>query len=326
MNAKLENLRDWMPARLYWHEQKIFADWWYMGKQRFTEPFFYNTIETLPRRPFSLLFRHQLPVEFLGELYERNPGLAPSGFIFHMSRCGSTLAAQMLASTPRNIVISEPPSIDWILSLNRLHPSITDELRATLLKWIISAYGRKRRAKEHFYFIKFDSWSTLDLNFIRRAFPEVPWIFLYRNPIEVMVSQLRERGSQMIPGSIGQILPGLDFLQAIQMPHEEYIARVLAQFCESAIEGVKNNNALLVNYNQLPEAIDAIIEHFRVEYSPEEIESIKRAARFNAKTPRVDFTPDSAEKRKQASEAAVQMCEKWLNPLYERLEKMRSEN
>jgi hypothetical protein len=326
MTAKLENFRDWMPARLYWHEQRIFADWWYMGKRRFTRPFFDNTIESLPRKPFNLLFRHQLPVEFLGELYEQKRGLAPSGFIFHMSRCGSTLAAQMLASTVRNIVISEPPTIDWILRLNRMNPAITDEQRATLLKWIVSAYGRKRQAKERFYFIKFDSWNTLDVDFIRRVFPEVPWIFLYRNPIEVMVSQLRERGSQMIPGSIEQILPGLDFIEAIQMPPEEYIARVLAQFCESAIEGAKNNNALLVNYNQLPEAIDAIIEHFRVEYSTKDIEQIKRVAQFNAKSPGFSFTSDSEEKRKQASEAARQMTEKWLSPLYARLEKMRSEN
>lgn len=326
IKAKLENFRDWMPVRLYWREQKIFVDWWHLGKRRFTAPFFDTTIETLPRKPFNLLFRHQLPVEFLGEIYEQNRGFAPNGFIFHMSRCGSTLVAQMLASTTRNIVISEPPAIDWILRLNRIHPAITDELRAILLKWLVSAYGRKRHAKERFYFIKFDSWSTLDLNFIRRVFPEVPWIFLYRNPIEVMVSQLRERGSQMIPGAVGQILPGLDFMESLQIPPEEYIARVLARFCESAIEEATGDNALLVNYNELPGAIDKIIEHFRVEYSPEEMESIKRKARFNAKTPSFSFTSDSEEKRSMASEAGMQMAEKWLNPLYERLEKLRSEN
>ena len=34
--------------------------------------------------------------------------LEPSGFIFHESRVGSTLVANMLASVPTNLVYSEP--------------------------------------------------------------------------------------------------------------------------------------------------------------------------------------------------------------------------
>jgi gluconate kinase len=240
-----------------------------------------------------------------------------------MSRCGSTLAAQMLASLEQNIVISEPPPVDSILRSNTKNPAITDDERINWLKWMVSAFGQTRNAETH-YFIKFDSWNTLDLDLIERAFPNVPWIFLYRNPVEVIVSQMRQRGAQMVPGSIEQLLPGLDLTEVLTMPAEEYCARVLARICESAINSAGSRNALLINYNELPEAVtSSMLEHFGVEYLPEDVQRMKNAARFNAKTPQMTFSPDSAEKREQASDAALQAAEKWVNPLYERLEKIR---
>ncbi len=323
MKNRFEKFRNWVPIRVYWREQQPLVDWCYMGNERFTKPFFDNTIELRLCEPFNLLFRHQTSMEFLGEIQEQNPGLEPNGFIFHMSRCGSTLVAQMLSALAQNIVISEPPQVDSILRQSRKNPAITDEQRIDWLKWMVSTLGQKR-AGEKYYFIKFDSWSMIDLDLIRRAFPEVPWIFLYRNPVEVLVSQMRERGSQMIPGTIGQILPGVDFMESLKMPAEEYCARVLARFCENAIGGAKNGEALLINYNQLPEAVtSAMIEHFQIDYSPEDIENMKNPARFNAKTPALSFAPDSETKRKQASAEVVKAAEKWINPLYEQLEKIR---
>ena len=118
MNAPPENFVDWLPVRVYWQENRAFVDWCCVGKEHFREPFFDQTIERLFRQPFNLLFRHQTPIEFLGELSERLPALAPTGFIFHLSRCGSTLISQMLAALDRNIVMSEPPPVDSVLRAN----------------------------------------------------------------------------------------------------------------------------------------------------------------------------------------------------------------
>lgn len=322
MDLRSEKFRDWMPVRIYWREEELFVDWCYTGKERFTEPFFDYTIELKFRKPFHLLFRHQTPLEFLGELHAKSDALAPTGFIFHMSRCGSTLAAQMLAALPKNIVISEPPPVDFILRANIVSTSVTDEQRIEWLRWIVSALGRKRY-KEKYYFIKFDSWNTLDLDLIRRAFPEVPWIFLYRNPIEVIVSQMRQRGAQMIPGTIRQMLPDIELSETLQMPGEEYCARVLEQICQAAVNGARESGAAVINYDQLPGAVTAgMIAHFGAEFTPEEIGRMKRAAQFNAKNPNFVFTPDGETKRKEAGEAVLRAAEKWVNPLYEQLEKM----
>jgi hypothetical protein len=230
----------------------------------------------------------------------------------------------MFASSEKNIVISEPPPVDFILRSNLKNPEITDEQRIRWLRWIIGALGRKRNAGETRYFIKFDSWSTFDLALIERAFPDVPWIFLYRNPVEVIVSQMKQRGAQMIPGVIERILPGLDTADILRMPPEEYCARILARICESALKHLPRRNALPVNYAQLPEAVaTTILEHFRAPYAPEDIEQMQNAAQFDAKTPQMDFVPDSETKKRQASDAAQKAAENWVNPLYEELESAR---
>lgn len=321
MRAAPENFANWAPIRFYWREDGPFVDWCYLGGDRFTRSFFENTISKRIADPFNLLFRHQTPIEFLGEINETLPGIAPTGFIFHMSRCGSTLAAQMLAALPQNIVISEAPPIDSIL---RGNPGIPYEQRIRWLRWMIGAFGQKRFDDEKHYFIKFDSWSAMRLDLVREAFPDVPWIFLYRDPVEVIVSQMRERGAQMIPGAIGLLLPGMSFADTIQMPPEEYCGRVLEKICEGFLEHAADPKGIAVNYTELPQALTGrVLEHFGVSYSPEDITKMTAAAKYDAKAPGMDFTADGKGKRDEASEIAREIASVRLNPLYEKMEAIR---
>jgi hypothetical protein len=95
-----KKFQNWTPVRVYWRDGRPLVDWCYMGATRFTQPFFDNTVEQQMKEPFSLLFRHQTPLDLLGDLYERQPGLEPTGFIFHMSR----------RCSPRSIATSSFPS------------------------------------------------------------------------------------------------------------------------------------------------------------------------------------------------------------------------
>ena len=238
----IQKFRNWAPIRIYWREGQPFVDWCYMGSERYTEPFYYLTTEGKLRQPFNVLFRHQTPLEFLGELYEQAPGLAPTGFIFHMSRCGSTLVSQMLASVERNLVISEPPPIDSVLRANIVSTSVTDEQRIEWLKWIVGALGQDRNG-EKYYFIKFDSWSAIDLDLIRRAFPEVPWVFLYRNPVEVIVSHMRLRGAQMIPGLSGKCCPAWNWMKLCTRPRKNIALASWRKFAGTALNCAQTSNA-----------------------------------------------------------------------------------
>ena len=230
----LELLNGWIPIHIYWQQSQVMVDWCYLGTQRFREPFFEQTLQQLLWQPFNMLFRHQTPIETLAKLQDAQPGLPPSGFIFHMSRCGSTLTAQMLAALPKNIVISEADPIDRVLRANLGHTRIAEEQRAIWLRGLIGALGQVRNAGERQLFIKFDSWNILDLPVIRRAFPQTPWIFLYRDPVEVMVSHGRQRGSQMLPGVLDPRALGMDLATVQQVSLDEYCARVLAAVCEAA--------------------------------------------------------------------------------------------
>ena len=44
------------------------------------------------------------------------PALEPSGFVFHLSRCGSTLIANSLQTAPKALVLSEPEIVAEVLA------------------------------------------------------------------------------------------------------------------------------------------------------------------------------------------------------------------
>jgi hypothetical protein len=322
MNA--EQLKGWIPARVYWQDAAPVLDWCYLGERRLTAPFFDQTVEECLRHPFNLLFRHQTPIAVLAAPHFRRTALAPGGFIFHTSRCGSTLISQMLAALPQNIVISEARPIDSILRANLRDATVTDEQRAEWLRWIVGALGQQRTGEEKRLFIKFDCWSAFDLPLIEKAFPEVPRLFVYREPSEVLVSQLRRRGAHMVPGVLEPALLGLDDKAVTQMPTEEYCARVLAKICDAALKSFRLESTLLVNYRQLPDAVcSTIAEFFGVEYTRDERAHMLHAAQFDAKNPSMNFLSDTDQKKLEASEPVREATEKWVTPLYEQLEKLR---
>ena len=325
MKVEAAQLIDWMPVRCYFGPQsQPMLDWCYPGERRFTDPFFEQTIEQCLRHPFNLLFRHQTPIEVLAEMYEAQPGIYPTGFIFHMSRCGSTLISQMLAALPQNIVISEAVTIDSILRANFLNPAITDAMQLDWLRWMISALGRRRQDQEQHLFIKFDSWHTLSMRLIRRAFPDVPWIFVYRDPVEVIVSQLRVPSGRMLSGMYETHLLGLDFPTVAQMQLEEYCAMVTARICETALQQHGEGAGTIISYRQLPEAVYSLLtDVFHLSYSEVDLNRMRDVAQLNAKEPSARFVDDTEAKGREATEAVRQMTGKWVGSLYEQLEAQR---
>ena len=287
------------------------------------DSFFDQTIERCLSDPFNLLFRHQTPIEVLGQWNEVSPGLDPNGFVFHMSRSGSTLISQLLAAIPRNIVISEAPPIDATVRAHFKSAAVTDEQRITWLRWLISALSQPRMAQEENFFVKFDAWHILDLPLIRRAFPHVPWLFVYRDPVEVLVSQLGHRGAHMVPGVVAPSSFGIDPDQVWTIEPEEYCARVLAALCQAGLQH-HGSGGLLINYKQLPEIVwTSISEFFGIDHSEAEIEIMKGKTRRNAKNPAVVFQNDSADKRRKATENVLAAVNTWLDSTYEELEAAR---
>lgn len=315
-------LDGWIPVQIKWQQSRPIVEWCYVGARRLTEPFFDQTIQNLMLQPFNMIFRHRTPIETLAERHEIKPGLQPTGFIFHMSRCGSTLVSQMLAALTGTVVISEASPVDAVLRAHFKVPGLTDDERVDWLRWIISALGQQRHGDEKHFFIKLDCWNTIVLPLIHRAFPNVPWVFLYRNPIEVMVSQLRRRGAHMVPGVIEPSLFGLNDQAIFQMQPEEYCATALAKICQAALD--HHESGLLVNYKQLPEAMwSSIPEFFGIEYSEADTEILNRVSQLDAKNPSLPFTNDAEDKNRSATDLMRSSADGLVVPIYERLEAAR---
>jgi hypothetical protein len=318
------DLAGWTPIRIFWTPGGPCVDWARLDGEAFTDPFFEQTLGRAMRNPARLLFRRQGPIETLETFAREAPGVPPTGFIFHMSRCGSTLVAQMCAALARSIVISEAPAIDQILSVPLRDPRITRGQRIAWFRGMVQALGQRRAGDENRYFIKFDSWHVFELPLILEAFPNVPWVFLYRDPVEVMVSHQRRPGSQMIPGMLAPRLSGIDPLDLPRLTLEEYCARVLARICVAGQLHAELGNARLVNFTELPSAMwESFGDFLGIEWTPEDVERMQRASRQNSKSPLQPHTDDRAEKQREASEEIRRLAEQWLGDVYAELEAAR---
>ena len=314
----------WLPMRIYWNDRQPMVDWGYLGNRRFTEPFFSQTTDQCVRHPADFLFRHQTPLAQLGEIAGAQPELPPTGFIFHMSRCGSTLISQKLAAARANVVLSEPAPIDGVLRARFHDPGLGEDVIVQWLQWVVAALSWRRHPEEENVFIKFDCWHTLFLPLIQRAFPAVPWIFLYREPLEVMASHLKQRGAQMIPGALEPEIFGWDSATVGQMAPNEYGAGALAKICAAALDGGQRETGKLVNYRQLPDAVwPALTRFWNVQVSPDDAERMAAAAQANAKNPSLPFTADSQAKRDSVPEAVRTLTRQWLESVYQELESQR---
>jgi len=314
--------RGWLPVRARWQDRELMVDWGYFGPRRLLEPFFDESVLRCLAKPFNRLFRYSTPIDALAGWLRQHPGLPPSGFIFHMSRCGSTLVSQMLAAIPRNIVVSEAGPIDAVVQARYSRPDLSDEQHAAWLRWMIGALGQARSREERHLFVKLDSWHALALPLFRGAFPTVPWIFLYRDPLEILVSQLKRRGMHMVPGVIGHDVFGFETSQSIQEP-ESYCAQVLARIGDGALRDYTPGRALLVNYNELPAALwTDVLPHFGVSCSADDRAAMTKAARYDAKSPDLRFTDDTAAKRNAATDQ-IRSAADGLGGLYARLETLR---
>ncbi|NML06942.1 sulfotransferase [Sphingomonas sp. G-3-2-10] len=312
--------RGWLPSHVA-PEAGFAVDWTHFAGARLDRPFFGDSIRNARVLPFNRLFRHRTAFDSFVSGADAD-ALAPSGFIFHMSRCGSTLAAQMLAATPDHIVASEPAPLDTMLQIPLMVEGVPVETQVAAARAMILAYGRNHAGGARRYFIKTDSWHIFALPLLRLAFPDTPWVFLYRDPVEVLVSQARMPGSQVVAGVVPAQLFGIRPEEA-ELPGEEYTARVLASTCAAAIAHWDRGGGLMVNYHELPQALfTRILPHFGVTIDADTRALMEAASRRDAKDPNATFKQDSAEKQTEASDAIRTAAATHFAGLYARLEEL----
>jgi len=151
----------------------------------------------------------------------------PTGVVFHETRCGSTLVANLLAGSAtegRSRVYSEsPPPIAALKACsNDGDKSCDPDLHKALIRDVFYMMGRRKRTSEsenqnqnenekntnnagssnteerNRVFYKIQSIGVMAIDKFTMAFPEVPWIFVYRDTVEILQSHLKQ-GSNSVP-------------------------------------------------------------------------------------------------------------------------------
>jgi hypothetical protein len=294
----------WLPVDIVETESGPAVDWAHFGGAALTESFFAQSARRAIARPFNRMFRWQTPVADF--LRVAAPAPLPQGLIFHWSRCGSTLVSRVLARLPGAAAISEAAPIDIALRLG--DPRLLRAMAAAL------ARGHSRS------FLKLHCWHALAMPVFRAAFPQAPWLFLHREPVEILVSHAAMPSPEMSPQFMPPQTYGLDPQAAGEA---DYVARVLARIGQAAIDAALGGRGLFVDYRRLPGAVtETILPHFGVPLGPEEAGLLASAAAADAKRPDRPFRPDSATKRGAATPEQEAAAGRHLAALHRQFEAM----
>jgi aspartyl/asparaginyl beta-hydroxylase len=278
-SSRLPVLPEWVPARV--HAGSATVEWCEIGDVAFTDPFFDATIRRAERAGVATT-----PIDVLLAEAAGRPGVAPAAFIFHCSRCGSTLMSQLARALPGTLVLSEAPPIDDVL-----RSGWTDDTRIERLRAVVTALGQRRAGADRHLVIKFDAWHIVDLPLVQRAFPGVPCAFVYRDPLDVVASHMRMPARYLLPGELDPAFAGLASVDDVRAAGREgYCARVIGRMLAAGAELAADGRLDLLNYSELPgAAIDRALAWTGRASSSQDRARLLELAAFDAKAPGMPF-------------------------------------
>lgn len=295
----------------------------------------------------------------------------PTAVIFHQSHAGSTLTGSILAvSDPQHAhVYSQAPAADVALTAcdgggdSDVHRHCDDGAQEKLIQDVFYLMGRMNRPTHpQHVFYNVGAQSVRSIDKFRRALPTVPWIFLFRNSVEVMASQMQGYDSSSSSSSL--LLPTDDksvpsclrdrynqwqhptLVQVVashnrtvsSLTAEEYCAAHLASLAQSAITENQVTSSiwadhLFVNYNDLPFILwDRIIPKLNYMTQPISlrIDVMHDTSRYyftgeaNA-APRLGqlWQEDNGRKQAAATDAMKNAAHVFMDPLYAQMDAIR---
>ena len=143
---------------------------------------------------------------------------------------------------------------------------------------------------------------------------------MYRDPVEVMVSQKRQTGLMVVPGE----MPPDAFAADGEDSTLAHGANVLGQICRSAVEGIAGGGGMPINYNEMPDAVpERMLPHFGTSIDAADRAAMQAATRQDVKSKDRAFTPDSADKRAAATPDVLAVVEQYMAAPYAALEALR---
>jgi hypothetical protein len=284
------------------------AAWCQSGGETPRAPFHTIDAYAWSRRPLNRFLDVRTPMTALPDAADKAGWPAPAGIVFHMSRCGSTLTSRMLGTLPEVLTLSEPRAVCDVLRYNRFDRRADQAEKVRRLRAVAAVLAGGAQT----YVIKTDALAILDLATFRLAFPDTPWVFLYRDPVDVLLSQRRDRAPEMEQAQKDMGPPGA------RLTADEFCAQALGRICAAAADGLAADlTARAVAYEDLPEAvIEVIAPLFGLAVDRDAMAAVSS---FNARRGEQVFIDEGAARRAAAGEDIKALAERWVKPALERL-------
>ncbi|MBV9858911.1 MAG: hypothetical protein JO038_02235 [Alphaproteobacteria bacterium] len=311
---QLADLAAWTPVAVNLGSAAPSVDWGDLRGVRFAEPFLQQTVGRWAGDDPQPLIRTSLDV--LAAL-DVAPSLDPAGLVFHLSRCGSTLLSRLLSVVPGTLVVSEPPPLNTLVAADP--GAIDDAALVPMLRAMVRALGRIRFGDERRYILKLSSWNVRRIGLFRRAFPEVPVVWVQRDPIEVVASLLADEPGwaklQRFPAELERLF-GLAEQDIATSDEAGFYAQALAALLRAVAED-KRGTRLVLDYRELPNAIwERAAPFLGIGLDPADIARMRDEARYDSKS--VGQRPFAARVAAGAAlgDCARAVIEQLVTPLY----------
>lgn len=292
----------WMPVRLFEQGGEWQVEWIHALFSPLSDPFLEDSTRRMQAHPANLLLRCSTPSSVLAGFAGSDQ---PDVLIFHISRCGSTLMAQMFGALDGTRVLAEPPVLDAAIQLY---------LRGLADPWLVQgmagALGRSPAGPLCRRVIKFDSWHSLALARIADLFPEARTIIVFRDPIEVLVSHRTSPGMQVLKGAVPYDVFGLAGAWEVEL--DEFAAWAIAGIARAALAHADRPGILLCDYASLPESFaEHILPHCQIAADTVELERLAAIGARHSKQPGVLFASDTRAKQDEAGPELRALAEKY---------------
>ena len=313
----------WMPIDAVVHEGRPGLWWMDMRGISLSEPFLEQTVNRVRG-----LAREEKFTEFdaVIQLEKTLDSVSPTGFIFHASRCGSTLVANACRALDHSIVLSEPAAVDKLVARfsTDADSPVKEALYSVVLRGVVTALSQRRNEDDNRLFLKFSCCSVAQVRRIRRIWPKVPFLFIYRDPAEIVVSNLNNVPT-WLEDSDPRVLADMIEVAAdeiLLMSREERCARAIGAFFGHA-SSLANENGMLLNYSEISiSTIQRVIEFFGIAPTDAEITRIDEVTKVYSKDSagKRQYSSDTTDKQQRTSDLIRSLTDQWCRDRYLELE------
>ena len=226
------------------------------------------------------------------------------GLIFHVARCGSTLARRLLGAVPDRVVFSEPGVLNTMISADDHRPLMD-------LFSCLEHTANKRGARA---VVKCTSWNLFHADRVLEGAGSPPAIFIHRDPGEVLASLQGADWFSRIPEADRPS-------QSVSDP-DEGNGLYLEALMRSGLRLAEAGRVRCVEYPDLKaRLLDGDLPAFLgYEVDAETRTRMEAVTQDHSKNPGEVYTADRARKAKIVAETpAIQRAADRLKPLHEAL-------